>query len=944
MPPSRPVTQLRADLLRCLTADGVHVGELERHAMASDASHFLLLPQAVITPRTAEDVARLVSFGARQGIPLTFRSGGTSLSGQSVTDGLLVDVRRHFTGLKVLDGGVRVRVQPGVTVRQLNARLAPYDRRFGPDPASEAACTVGGVLANNSSGMACGTTENSYRTIESVVAVLPSGTVVDTAARDADGRLRHLEPDLYEGLLRLRNRIRAEPTSVSILQRQFSMKNTMGYGLNAFLDYDSPSDLLTHLLVGSEGTLAFVAQATFATVPLRPAAASALLVFDDLYAANRALPDLVATGAATVELMDASSLRVGQTSPDCPHQIQALTIEAHAALLVEYQATSRDELTDLTAAAAHTLQSLATYTGSVLTHDAGVRAALWKLRKGLYTSVAGARPSGTTALLEDVVVPVPALADTCLNLTALFATYGYDDSVIFGHAKDGNIHFMLTDRFEGPDSISRYRDFTEALVDLILGQGGSLKAEHGTGRVMAPYVRRQYGNELYAVMTELKNLCDPRNVLNPGVLLNDDPNVHLKNIKLAPQIEPEVDRCVECGYCEPVCPSRDLTMTPRQRIVARRAIRSAELAGDTALARRLTEEYDYPGLQTCAVDGMCQTACPVLINTGDLVRRLRQDHQPKPAATAWTQAASHWDHATRAGSRALSIAGHLPAPLRPTIQIINRTARKLLGPEQTPLWSPDLPRGGRSRRRPQSEAPADAVYLPACVNRMFGPAGDSTGVQRSFEKLYAAAGLTLMVPAEIDTLCCGTPWSSKGLPDGYAAMQKRLTSVIASTADVKLVPLVTDASSCTEGLGKILRTHQPEIQIMDATTFTVQRILPRLTDHPKLASITIHPTCSSTQLGINDDLVRLAGEVAETVHVPTDWNCCAFAGDRGMLHPELTASATAAEAVEVQHVGAASHASCNRTCELGMTRATGNQYHHILELLASLVDDGGAIS
>lgn len=932
----------------------IRSSELDRHALAHDASHFLLLPTAVVAPRSAAEVSALLGVSARQGVPLTFRSGGTSLSGQSVTDGLLVDVRRHFKSVEVLDDGARVRVQPGVTVRQLNVRLASYGTKFGPDPASEAACTIGGVVANNSSGMACGTVENSYRTLESVVAVLPSGTVLDTGAADADQRLRTLEPELYAGLLRLRDRVRSNPTSVAKIEQQFSMKNTMGYGINALLDYDTPAQILTHLIVGSEGTLAFVAEATFRTVPLRTELASALLLFDDLYAANRALPDLVATGAATLELMDATSLRVGQAFADCPVSIKALTVTNEAALLLEYQATSPEELAELVSGAGATLARVPTLSPVLLSEDAALRYQLWKLRKGLYTSVAGARPPGTTALLEDIAVPVAALAQTCVDLTRLFDAYDYSDSVIFGHAKDGNIHFMLTDRFESADQLARYTDFTEDMVGLVLGNAGSLKAEHGTGRVMAPYVRRQYGDELYAVMGEIKRLCDPQGVLNPGVLLSDDPQAHLKHIKLAPTVEVEVDRCVECGYCEPVCPSKDLTLTPRQRIAVRRDIRTAELAGDTGLAQRLEQDYEYAGLQTCAVDGMCQTACPVLINTGDLVKRLRKQEQPRVAAAGWTQAAKHWSLVTRGGSVGLSTAGRIPAGLVPAVTALNQVARKAVGTDQLPLWTAELPRGGRARRRdvsqpqpnpgrqPNPDRQPDAVYLPACVNTMFGPADGGPGVQVSFEQLCGQAGLTLQVPDQIESLCCGTPWSSKGIPEGYAAMRDRVLPVIYAATNEGKLPVVVDATSCTEGFIKMLATDPAgaDVRVVDATEFVAEHVLPKLEPHRRLDSVTLHPTCSSTQLGINDTVVTVAEAVAEKVHVPTDWGCCAFAGDRGMLHPELTASATAAEAVQVKALGATAHASCNRTCELGMTRATGQPYRHILEILAELTRAG----
>jgi D-lactate dehydrogenase len=907
---------------------------LDRHAVAHDASHFLLTPQVVVTARNAAEVGRLFAVSAHHRVPLTLRSGGTSLSGQAVTDGILVDVRKSFRTTQVLDDGARIRTQPGVTVLRLNAELARYGRKIGPDPASESACTIGGVVANNSSGMACGTVENTYRTLDSMVVLLPSGTVVDTGAPDADGRLRHDEPEMFTGLLRLRDRVRANPASVAKIRQQFAMKNTMGYGLNALLDFDDPCQILAHLVVGSEGTLGFVAEVTLHTVALRGHASSALLVFDDLGAANRALPDLVSTGAATLELMDATSLRVGQRLPDAPAQIATLDVSGQAALLLEFQSTDRDELLTQTEAAAPVLAGLPLQHPAELTADPAVRGRLWKLRKGLYASVAGARASGTTALLEDVVVPVHLLADTCSGLGELFDRYHYRDSVIFGHAKDGNIHFLITDRFGDDEPLRRYAEFTDDMVDLVLGQGGSLKAEHGTGRVMAPYVRRQYGDELYDVMVSIKRLIDPAELLNPGVLLDDAPDAHLRHIKVTPTVEEEVDRCVECGYCEPVCPSRDLTLTPRQRIVVRRAIATAESEGDHKLADELAQDYEYPGVQTCAVDGMCGTACPVQINTGDLVRRLRRENHTRLAEKGWALAARRWGAVNRAASTALTTAAAVPSVLPATA---SRAGRAVAGTDTVPLWSADLPRGGRPRRRPAPVGEPDAVYLPACVNAMFGPADRGPGVQDSVEKLCELAEVTLLTPNDVEVLCCGTPWSSKGMATGYRTMRELTVSAVVAATRAGELPVVCDASSCTEGLVKMLRESAPQVRVIDAVTLIAERVLPGLADHPRLDSLTLHPTCSSTQLGVNDALLAIAREIADDVAVPLDWGCCAFAGDRGMLHPELTASATADQAAQIRERDARGHASCNRTCELAMTRATGKPYRHVIEILADLV-------
>lgn len=922
---------------------------LDRHAAAADASHFLLVPEAVVTPTDAAEVGALMRASAAQGVSLTFRSGGTSLSGQAVTDSVLVDVRKNFRDIEVLDEGARVRVRPGATVRQVNARLARHGRRLGPDPASEAACTIGGVVANNSSGMNCGITENTYQTLESMTLVLPSGTVIDTAAPDADGILRHHEPHLYRGLAQLADRVRSDSASVATVRRQFSMKNTMGYGLNALLDFDTPAQILAHLAIGSEGTLGFVAEAVFRTVVRPTHSATALLVFEELQAANEALPALVDSRAATVELLDATSLRVGQRLTGTPPIVRDLRVQDHAALLVEYSATTAEQLEELRQHGEALTGRIGLSQPAGFTTDADARAVLWHLRKGLYASVAGARPQGTTALLEDIVVPVPALGRTCTALTQLFDRYDYRDSVIFGHAKDGNVHFMLTDDFADPARLQRYSDFTEDMVDLVLGEGGSLKAEHGTGRVMAPYVRRQYGDELYGVMREIKQLCDPGGVLNPGVLLNDDPQAHLRHIKAEPSVAEEVDSCVSCGYCEPVCPSRDLTLTPRQRIVTLRAIRSARLAGDEALAQSLEEDYDYAAVQTCAVDGMCQTACPVEINTGDLVKRLRRQETGAVAQAGWNLAAQHWGTASIVAGRALDLAAKLPAAATITA---NQLVRRIAGADTVPLYSPELPRGGGRRRRPAPVGEPVAVYFPACVSAMFGPAQPGTGapgaagVQDSVLALAQRAGVELLVPSDIDALCCGTPWSSKGKHTGQETITARTIAALRRDSDHGRLPIVCDASSCTEGLRHALEVEVPPagqqpLRILDAVEFTAEHLLPRLPEPRRIPSLTLHPTCSSTRMGLNPALARVAEAIAEDVQIPDDWGCCAFAGDRGLLHPELTASATARQAEQVQAIDASAHASCNRTCELGMSRATGYPYSHVLELLNQSTIAGG---
>ncbi|MGC0272183.1 FAD-binding and (Fe-S)-binding domain-containing protein [Pseudactinotalea sp. Z1739] len=917
-----------------------------RTAMAHDASHYLLTPRAVHTPRTLGELTAVLARASTAGVPVTFRAGGTSLSGQGVGDGVLIDVRRHFAGFDVLDDGARVRCEPGVLLRKVNAALMPYGRRLGPDPASEIACTIGGVVANNSSGMTSGSAATAYHTMESAVFVLPSGTAIDTAAGDADARLREQEPALHAELARIRDTIRTTPALRRTIEHQFSMKNTMGYGLNAFLDHHEPAQILAHLIVGSEGTLAYLASVVLTTVPAHPHVATSLLVFDDINRATDALPAILGASARAAELMDARALRVAQRLPAAPASMRGIDVDAHTALLVELQAEQETELTeqsqDLLAALADARLSMP----AELSQDSAARAAMWTVRKGLYPAVAGARPAGTTNLLEDVAVPAEHLRSTVRDLSELFVRHGYDDAVIFGHARDANLHFMINPRLDDPAQVDTYAAFTEDMVEVILGAGGTLKAEHGTGRIMSAYVERQFGPELYALMRRIKSACDPAGILAPGVVLNEDPVAHLKHLKTMPAAHPLVDACVECGFCEPVCPSRDVTTTPRQRIVLMREMAVA----DPQRREELAKAFEYQAVQTCAGDSMCVTVCPVGIDTGAVMKGMRAEAAPQAAQRAGRTAAMHWAGTTTAVRAGLGVAAVLPGGV---LAAGSRAVRTVAPHDLVPEVGKDLPGPGTKRsalrpgaattRTPAAGAPADqgavgVVLFPSCTGAMFG--SDSPGAAQAFLDLCARAGVHVRIPERIDSLCCAVPWTSKGLTDGARTMAEQVRQVLTEASEGGRLPVVTDAASCTLGLVE----SDPGLQVMDALAFVRAHVLPRVPVDPdrRLASVAVHPTCATTHLDVTDDLLALARSVARQVTVPVSWGCCGFAGDRGMLHPELTAGATAPQvaelaAVEARHGAFDAYISANRTCEMGMSRATGRTYEHVLEVLARLV-------
>jgi D-lactate dehydrogenase len=625
-----PDARLVADLGRALGRERVLARPIDRLARSVDASLYRLIPEVVVRPRDLAEMRALLACARLHRRPLTFRTAGTSLSGQAVTEGILVELAPFWKACRVLDAGQRVWTQPGVVGGYLNRLLAPLGRRLGPDPASIDAAMMGGILANNSSGMCCGTAQNAYRTLESLELMLADGTAADTQQPDADAQLARARPDVHRGLAALRDELRGDSELSALVKRKFARKNTMGYSLNALLDHDEPAQILARLLAGSQGTLGFWAGATLRTVPDPPLRATALLYFPELTEAGAAVAGLAEAGADAIEIMDAAALRsMAHVEPGA----HAVPIgDDTAALLTEFRAERADGLAAALARAETALEPFRLLAPARFSADAPERDRLWRLRKGILAITGATRPSGTAVAIEEVVIPVERLAAGIADLQALFLRYGYRGASIVGHAKDGNLHFLLAEDFTRREVVASYAGFMQALCDLIVGKyDGALKAEHGSGRNMAPFVRVEWGEPAYGLMRRVKALLDPDGLLNPGVLLNDDPEVHLKALKPLPTISATADRCIECGFCEPRCPSRELTLSPRQRIVTVRELARLRAQGSRAAARTrasLLRDFEHEGIATCVGDSMCQTSCPVKIDTGALIKELKAATQP----------------------------------------------------------------------------------------------------------------------------------------------------------------------------------------------------------------------------------------------------------------------------------------------------------------------------
>jgi len=466
---------------------------IDLHAYSSDAGFYSLIPQAIVFPAANHEIQLLLQLAKKHGTSITFRTAGTSLSGQAVTEGVLADLSRNWSLVRAEDKGTLVRVQPGVTGNVVNHTLRTYGRKIGPDPASINAAMMGGILSNNSSGMCCGVSDNSYHTLRFIKFILPNGILFDTEDRDEYRRFETEYAFLSDGILDLKQRVLQDASLTAKIRDKYRLKNTVGYGLNAFLDFDHPLDILAHLIIGAEGTLAFIAEAVLATIPDKPFKSSALLFFDSPRTACEAIPLLKRSGAAALEFMDRAALRSIEHLSHAPAFLKTLANQV-SAILCEYQEESELALDERLAAATLLMEPLSFVHKTAFTTDESLRAGYWKLRKGMYPSVAALRERGTSVMLEDIAVPVNRLGEAIAALQELFLRFNYHNAIVFGHAKEGNLHFLVSQSVAADEDIAVFGAFNDALAELVINRfGGSMKAEHGTGRQVAPYVEAEWG-------------------------------------------------------------------------------------------------------------------------------------------------------------------------------------------------------------------------------------------------------------------------------------------------------------------------------------------------------------------------------------------------------------------------------------------------------------------
>ena len=980
------------DIQAVLSADNVYTDELRTLAWGTDASFYRLTPRVVIRAKDEAEVSLIVRTANKYGLPFTFRAAGTSLSGQSVSDSILIVAGKNWEDYSIAPDAESITLQPGIVGARVNQILKPYGRVFPPDPASIGSAMVGGIVANNASGMNCGTHANSDRMLLSARLVLPDGTVLDTGDEASRETFRNSHPDFIARIEALRDRIRKNQPLADRIRKKYSIKNVTGLNLRPFVAYDDPFDIIAHCVVGSEGTLAFISQVTMRTLHDYPCKASAMLYFFTMRESCEAVVALKQLKSSDADIaMSEENLMVKSAemldylslaSVDDPVYLQykrdvdAGLIEGvdsgdyHnlTAILIETKASTPDDLQQRIAAITQCLSQFKTYIPVEFTTDPAVYGKYWAIRSGIFPSVGGARPVGTSCLIEDVAFAVEDLPEATVKLQQLIADHGYTDACIYGHAFEGNYHFIINQLFSDESEVQRYAAMMRDVARLVVEEyDGSLKAEHGTGRNMAPFVKYEWGEEAFAAMRELKEIFDPHYLLNPGVIFNDDPECFIKYFKPLPELKMrgldakfeeggphnsiretvegvlKANKCIECGFCEVNCLTCGLTLSSRQRIVIQREISHLrETGSDPKRLATLVKQYHYQGDQTCAGDGLCATSCPMKINVADLTHLVRQEALPQGSMGYKTGAfAARHFAGIKSGLRLVFDTARLGH------NVLGTTAMKgvagAMHKAGMPLWTPSMPgkvhqpRAGRvySRSAAQHGDESQAlkvVYFPSCINQTMGLSKGSPVKHSLVDEmvlLCAKAGFEVIFPEGLEKMCCGTIWESKGMLDIADRKTSELDEALWQASEQGKYPVMCDQSPCLHRLRKCIT----RMKLYEPVEFIWEYLRDRLVFTPIDRRIALHFTCSTREMGLVETMTQLARLCSNNVYLPEGVGCCGFAGDRGWTHPEVNRWALRKLRKQLKDNRIEMGYSNSRTCEVGLETNGGIPYQSIVYLV-----------
>ncbi|MDL0089506.1 FAD-binding and (Fe-S)-binding domain-containing protein [Campylobacter gastrosuis] len=908
---------------------------LLRYAYGIDASCYNYTPRVVVKAVNEDEIISLLKIATKYETPVTFRAAGSSLSGQCSSDKVLIIANDGFKGIKINDDASVIELDCGVIASEANNALKPFSKKIGPDPATITTALIGGILNNNSSGMCCGVAQNSYNTIHSIRAILLDGTIIDTASDESVESFLNTHKHIANGLFKLRDEILADDELVSLIKRKYKIKNTTGYSINSLLDFSDIRDIINHIFVGSEGTLGFVSKVRYFAVDDFKFKGCGLLFYDDLAQASKAVVKLANLGRDVVvaaEMMDYACLNATKEIEGVPSIIKECK-EGYTAILIQSESENEAKLNENLERIKAELSDISMPLTPLYSTDEAEFSSWWRIRKGILPIVAGARKQGTTIVTEDICFTIEKFCDGVAYLQELFKKHNFE-GVIFGHALSGNLHFNITPDFNDPKEYENFSNLVKDMSNDVPNMGGSAKAEHGTGRMVAPFVEVEWGKKAYAINRAIKNLFDEKRLINPDVIISDDPEIYKKNLKAMPKNLfniPDnteiINRCMECGFCEKHCPSKNLTLTPRQRIAVLREISRLLAQNENDKANELLTQYEYYGISTCATCGECFELCPLGINTANIATELRKAISDKTLNTA-TKIYNNFANVTKIAKFGLNLYGFGSAIIgEKGVSNLTKTIRNFS--VNIPFTPPFMPRSNDFKFSDKLGFSDKVVYFSACTNRMFKPnakMSDKRNIQEVFESVCKKAKFSVIYPKSLEKMCCGKMFVD--YENILKTNREFLKSELLNASQNGKYPVVVDHSSCFYQTAKTLENEG--LRILDISEFLFE-ISSRLSFKVLDKSVLIHKLCLLKRAKKADFIEKLAKMCVKKADVIKSFECCGFAGNKGFFTPELNQSSTRDLKFEAQNYDFG--VSTSGTCEIGLNAYGGIEFKNIVYLV-----------
>ncbi|MHB9287130.1 FAD-binding and (Fe-S)-binding domain-containing protein [Halobacteriales archaeon Cl-PHB] len=936
----------------------VDASQTTRRLYSTDASIYQVEPAGVVAPASRADVRAVVEFARSQGTSVVARGAGSSLTGNAVGEGIVVDTSRYFDDVLAVDPETgTARVQPGVVLDELNQKLAEHELYFPPDPSTSSTCTIGGMVANDAAGphsVRHGTTRDNVRAVECVLA---DGSVVEFDDREGETLREALagesrEAAVHETLLDVRQSLADE-----IDERYPDVeRNSSGYDLRSAAAADGSWADLSKLVVGSEGTLAFITEVTLELTERPETRAAALCFYEDVVGAAAAVAPSLEADPSAVELIDDEVLGYARDA----WGLDLVPPDAGAALLLEVETTptAQEEAVDAAVAAATTEEFLGAE--RALTETAQDR--LWKVRKAS-NPLLNRRPGDEQALsfVEDAAIPPAQLPDYLRAVREILVAHDLDASV-FGHAGQGVLHVKPFLNLKTEADRERLRSVSEAVHEVVLDHGGCVSGEHGDGRLRSQYLEDMYGEAVYGAFQRVKDAFDPEDVFNPAKIVPaDDGDLaavddHLRyegydpqEVETALDFDDEegfaslVEQCNGCSKCRTMeggtmCPSyrgaeTEVTSTRGRANALREAI-DGDLGEDALTSDWFEEEV----LDRCLACKACETECPTGVDLAKLKTEVKHQKHQEDGIPLRSRLFGNVRTLNRLGSALAPLANRLAAlgPGRVVAEKLLGIDRRRTLPEfasesfldWVAAHDPATTAGDRGR----------VALFPDCYMAYNHPA-----VGKAAVRVLEALGYAVEVP---DVNCCGRPALSQGMVDHASDDADANVDRLQEYAEAD-VPVITVEPSCASALAEYDDLLADAGGVPEASATVASFLYDRVaagdlelpvseTDEPA-ERVAFHGHCHTGAKGWDHAPVALLRQAGYAVE-PVDSTCCGMAGSFGYetehydlsmaIGDDLEAKLAAVDADRV----AATGASCSQ--QLGDRDI---ETDHPMELLAEVV-------